>query len=279
MTNNIYSQELMQSSIQDIHRRLDILEKQVALSNSYSVISFWSAIDKIYSKLLPLLSPKCIICDYENSRENYKIFVDKCMFGGGILERYQCPKCDCIFGPQKYLDFDEEFIDLDYRLLYSRYEEGDTTQNETQTFFSLDPQKNGLYLDWGCGAWGSTVQDLRSQNYDVWGYEPSAPITSDFIVNTRDQISAKFDAIFSNNVIEHFRNPVDQFKDFSTILKPGGKMAHSSPCYDYNYAYTRFHTLFLTGRSPHILAERTGFKITNITRNGEYINHVFELIV
>ena len=264
-------------SLNDILRRLDQVEKQAVLSDTYSVFSFWRIIDRLYEKLLPEMTQKCILCDFESGRESFKILVDKCIFGGGVLERYQCPQCECIFGPRKYLDLDEEFVNLDYRLLYSHYDEGNTTENEVQTFFSLEPKKDGLHLDWGCGAWGTTIQNLRDQNYDVWGYEPSAPVTADFIVNTRDQISAKFDTIFSNNVIEHFRNPVQQFKDFATILKPGGRMAHSSPCYEYNYAYTRFHTLFLTGRSPYVLAEKTGFKILNTIRKGEYINYVFGL--
>ena len=78
-------------------------------------------------------------------------------------------------------------------------------------------------------------------------------------------ISVKFDAIFSNNVIEHFRDPVAQFEDFKTILANDGRMAHSSPCYEYAYPFTRFHTLFLIGKSPHVLAERTGARTSTST--------------
>jgi hypothetical protein len=54
-------------------------------------------------------------------------------------------------------------------------------------------------------------------------------------------------------------------------------MAHSSPCYEYAYPFTRFHTLFLLGRSAHVLAEATGFRLKNQTKDGEYINLVFEV--
>jgi 2-polyprenyl-3-methyl-5-hydroxy-6-metoxy-1,4-benzoquinol methylase len=97
-------------------------------------------------------------------------------------------------------------------------------------------------------------------------------------MTARDQISARFDGIFSNNVIEHFRDPQRQFKEFHAILKPGGVMAHSSPCYKYAYAFTRFHTLFLLGRSTNVLAERTGFHVIERIESGEYINLVFEAI-
>ena len=95
-------------------------------------------------------------------------------------------------------------------------------------------------------------------------------------MTSRDQISARFDGIFSNNVIEHFRDPRRQFEEFRRILKPGARMAHSSPCYEYAYAFTRFHTLFLLGRSTNVLAARTGFRVSDRTKDGEYINLVFE---
>ncbi len=40
------------------------------------------------------------------------------------------------------------------------------------------------------------------------------------MVRSKGEISAKFDAIFSNNVIEHFLDPVAQFNEFRTYLKP-----------------------------------------------------------
>ena len=76
------------------------------------------------------------------------------------------------------------------------------------------------------------------QGFDIWGYEPSAPKSDGVIVKHRGEISAKFDAIFSNNVIEHFRDPIAQFEDFKAILADDGRMAHSSPCYEYAYPFT-----------------------------------------
>jgi hypothetical protein len=81
--------------------------------------------------------------------------IDHYKFGGGELERYGCPQCGCVLGAQKYLDLDESFVDLEYQLLYSRYSEGDSTDNEIMTFQSISPVNGGIYLDWavvGCGA-------------------------------------------------------------------------------------------------------------------------------
>lgn len=252
------------------------LEKQLQLAEGYSVRAFWQALDRAYEACLATRDIRCIVCDYTDRRSGFRILTEKCMFGGGELERYTCPQCDCVFGPQKYLDLDDSFVDLDYRLLYSRYSESDSTADEIKTFQFLNPKRGRLYLDWGCGgSWSKTISRLREQEYDVWGYEPSAEVAGDFVVNQRGAITARFDGIFSNNVIEHFRDPVAQFRDFHGILRDGGAMAHSSPCYEYNYAFTRFHTIFLTGRSPDILAERTGFKVIDRIQDREYINVVF----
>lgn len=53
-------------------------------------------------------------------------------------------------------------------------------------------------------------------------------------------------------------------------------MAHASPCYSYAYPFTRLHTLFLTGDSPAVLAERGGFRVVGRDEEGEFINVVFE---
>ncbi len=263
----------MTSELED---RVARLERQATLAETHFNDGFWKALDVAYGATLPDRRLTCIVCDYAGPRTAFEMLVDRCMFGGGRLERYRCPGCDCIFGPQKYLDLDEEFVTRDYQLLYSRYSESDSTDNEVRTFRALQPRAGSVYLDWGCGgAWSRTIQLLRREQWDVWGYEPSAATGGDFVVNHRSAITARFDGIFSNNVIEHFRDPVAQFRDFHSLLKEGGLMAHASPCFEYAYAFTRFHTLFLLGRSPHVLAERTGFRVVDRVEDGEYINCVF----
>jgi SAM-dependent methyltransferase len=257
--------------------RFEKIEKKLKLIEDHFGKAFWRAIDIAYESSLPHRSIKCIVCEKEGHRTDFEVLTDKCIFGGGVLERYRCPTCDCIFGPLKYLDADEDFVSRDYELLYTNYSESDSTENEIRTFGSLGPKSGALYLDWGCGGeWSKTIATLRAQGHDVWGYEPTIGATAGFVVKNRDEISAKFDGIFSNNVIEHFRNPIAQFKEFHSILKPDGVMAHSSPCYEYEYAFTRFHTLFLLGKSPHVLAERSGFKVSNVVKDGRYINHIFK---
>ncbi|HEY8616147.1 class I SAM-dependent methyltransferase [Phenylobacterium sp.] len=263
----------------DLAARLARLERASERAETHFSAAFWRALDVAYAAHLPQRRLRCIVCEREAPHRDWEVLEDHCVFGGGRLERYCCPRCGCVFGPQKVLDVDEAFMAREYEMLYARYSEADLTEDEIRTFHSLRPEPGRLYLDWGCGGgWSRTVDHLRAEGWDVWGYEPSAQATSPHVVARREEISARFDGIFSNNVIEHFREPLAQFRDFRRILRDGGRMAHASPCYEYSYAHTRFHTLFLLGRSARVLAERTGFEVVDEVRKGDYINYVFQAV-
>jgi len=238
---------------------------------------FWQEVDARYAVTLPGRRMTCPICDRSEVRESLQMRIDQCAFGGGRLERYVCPGCGCIYGPAKYLDMDHGFIAADYAQLYATYAEGNTTQNEVRTFRALRPRQDGTYVNWGCGAWNQTINDLRAENYDVWGYEPSAQTShNEFVLQSKTRIPRPLAGLFSNNVIEHLTKPVEEFRYFHSILAPGARMAHATPCYHYVFSFTRFHVVFLTGDAPEVLAERTGFRVVAREEDGDFRNCVFE---
>lgn len=253
--------------------RLARLEARVEAVAGLLQPAFWATLDQLYDRLGPQQLPRCLACDGQGP---FGARTDTCIFGGGRLDRFECRDCGCVFGPMKYLDLPEAIVEADYRLLYQSYNEGDSTEQELRAFHALDPKPGGLYLNWGSGAWSASVERLRAEGWDVWGYEPHAETTSPFVVKTRGEVSARFDGVFSNNVIEHLRDPAAQFADFKAVLKPGGRMAHASPCYDWRYAYTRFHVFFPMGTAPERLAARTGYRVTGREDDGDYCVRVFE---
>ncbi|MGY4171655.1 class I SAM-dependent methyltransferase [Bradyrhizobium sp. USDA 4529] len=256
-----------------LSERLHGLERQLKIVEDYVIKGFWTTLDKMYATSLPSRTLSCIICSHTAQHGAFEKVVDQCIFGGGTLERYKCQECDTIFGPMKYLDLPEDVVSLDYALLYSRYSEADLTEVEIHAFESLKPTKAGRYLNWGCGAWSKSVQELRAQGWDVTGYEPSAgAVAGEYVVTKREELSPPYDGIFSNNVIEHFRDPIGQFREFAALLSEDGAMAHSSPCYVYCYGYTRFHVYFPIGRSIEELASRTGFEVADRSNVGQYMN-------
>jgi SAM-dependent methyltransferase len=264
-----------ESTVESLAGRLATLEaKHEALSGLLQP-AFWTLLDRVYARLGPENPPRCLACDAPGP---FTLRHDQCVFGGGALERLECPDCGCVFGPLKYLELPSQLIEADYKLLYQSYKEGDSTEHELRAFRALDPKPGGLYLNWGSGAWSTSVERLRAEGFDVWGYEPYAQSSGRYIVKSRGEVSAKFDGIFSNNVIEHLIDPAGQFADFSQVLKPGGLMAHASPCYDWRYTFTRFHVFFPMGAAPERLADRTGFRVVGRENDGDYRVRVFESV-
>jgi SAM-dependent methyltransferase len=244
----------------------------------YLTSTHWRTIDVLYARDLPERVARCVVCEHTAPCDSYRKHVAECQFGGGRLERYACPKCDTVFGPLKMLDLTAAQLAMEYRALYTYYSESNSTELEIRAFRSCRPRPGGLYLNWGCGAWAETIDTLRAEGYDVWGYEPVAVSENAHVVSSRDEISALFDGIFSNNVIEHFADPVSEFRRLHSHLKPGGLMVHASPCYELLYENTRFHLALYLGRSAETLAARTGFEVVDRERDGEYMQVVFRAI-
>jgi SAM-dependent methyltransferase len=239
---------------------------------AFVTAAHWHAVDLIYEQTLPGRVIGCPVCGHHARREDYQRTHAECRFGGGTLERYACPRCDLVFGPMKMLDLSDAMLAADYRLLYDTYAETDSLESEIRAFRSTAPMHGGTFLNWGCGAWSETIDTLRGEGWDVWGYEPSVPSSSPFVVQHQGQISAEFDGIFSNNVIEHFRDPVAEFRAMASHLRHGGFMTHATPCYQLRYSDTRFHTAFFLGRSVDVLAERAGLVVERreTDAEGEY---------
>ena len=156
----------MENSVDD---RLTRLEQQLSRLENYSIEAFWTALDRAYEAILGERELTCTVCGLAGRRSTFIILTDECIFGGGRLERYQCRGCDAVFGPQKCLDLAQKLVDMDYTLLYSRYQEAVSTENEIRTFYSLNPKLDGVYLNWGCGTGNQTISLLRSKGYEVWG--------------------------------------------------------------------------------------------------------------
>ncbi len=207
---------------------------------------------------------QCRICGFKAQRDEFETKVSECQFNGGRLIRHICPSCGVIFGPSKFLEISEAEINDDYAVHYIGFQEGDSTQKEIETFRLLKPDKRKLYLNYGCGRWSKSLQYLRGEGYQVFGYEPHAFEDNNpyMITNKENLKKMRFDGIYSNNVIEHLIYPVKEFEFMKSLLKNKySKMSHSTPCYAYKYETTRFHTHFYTGNSVNVLCQKTGLDV------------------
>lgn len=211
----------------------------------------------------------CGICGYHAPLSSFETKEADCIFAGGHLKRFVCPKCGCIFGPTKFSDQTESEFDDDYTVHYAGFHEGDSTDKELYAFHMLKPSKTGIYLDYGCGSWSHTITQLRAEGYNVYGYDPyAADVDDSYVISDKEQLALmRFDGIFSNDLLEHLSDPIHELQFMKLLLKSReSKMAHCTGCYNYKYEYTRFHMFFFTGKSLDVLAERAGLSVLERSR-------------
>lgn len=261
-----------------------VMQEQVEIGFSnkellkHQICTKWEVVDCL-ARLLPTQreSRICPLCGFNGSDTSYKKYQSQCIFGGGVLVRHQCPSCDVIFGADKMFELSRDELSQDYDWHYKVYDEGDSTEQELRTFYALQPSREGVYVNYGAGAWSRSVEVLRSEGWQVFAYEPhgSASTGAEHVITSRAELeSIRFDGVFSNNVLEHLRNPADELQRMSRLLKPGGRMSHSTPCFEYLYEYTRFHLFFFLGRSKELVAEQAGLSIVSFEVDKEYMNCV-----
>lgn len=263
-----------QDTIQDTTHQLkvELLQHQIS--------SYWSIVDHIDKKYIDThVIRECPLCNYQDDDESFKKFNSHCIFGGGILHRHQCPKCDLVFGPDKVMNLSDAELTQDYEWHYKVYSEGDSTEQELKAFYALNPIKEGIYLNFGAGAWSHSIKILRTEGWNVYGYEPHSSVqqSSEYIITNEARLrDIKFDGIFSNNVLEHFKRPEEELRMMGTLLNNGALMSHATPCFEYLYEYTRFHLFFFLGRSRKVLADKAGLAIVDFIVEDEYMNIILK---
>jgi hypothetical protein len=91
---------------------------------------------------------------------------------------------------------------------------------------------------------------LRLLGWQVRGYEPFQRVESEAIVTDRNSVmSTQYDGLMTHNFIEHVQDPLAFFNECSSMIKPGGKMAHSSACFDYVFEVSPFNLFFYCDNS------------------------------
>jgi hypothetical protein len=159
---------------------------------------------------------------------------------------------------------DMPFLELmdTYGQLYKTYGEGNTTSFEVETARRILGQKDGIYLNFGCGKWSGSMDTLRAEGYNVIGYEPCPEASSEKAVgNKLENLKAMFDGIYSHNVMEHLQRPLETMKTLKGMLNPHARMAHSTNCYRYTHEHSRWHLFFFVGKSVDFLCEKCGLEI------------------
>ena len=241
----------------------------------HQISTKWELMHRMESLREPARELTCALCGHTEPAEAFAVFESACIFEGGEITRYECPQCDVIFGSSLMLSLSAEALTREYEWHYRVFSEGDSTEQELRAFYALNPERDKKYVNWGSGAWSRSIEVLRADGWQVFGFEPhgSASGEGDAILRSLDDLIAlKPDGIYSNNVLEHLRHPVDELKTMSSLLPAGGMMSHATPCFEYRFEFTRFHLFFFLGRSRAFLADQAGLQMIDYAADGDFMN-------
>lgn len=209
---------------------------------------------------------QCPICDLQFNECDLKTFEIDCQFIEieGInqhLIRHQCLNCGVIFGTQQMLKLSREQLKEAYQKVFATgYTDGNenSVNMEVYNLLALNPTYDGIYLNYGAGT-STASKKAKLLGYNLIDYDPF--VLNEAITNI-DIIL--YDGIISHNLMEHFQDPIKELKLMKSMLKPGAAMIHSTECYKYKYAHTKFHFFFFEGKSLDIICEKVGLKYTYI---------------
>jgi 2-polyprenyl-3-methyl-5-hydroxy-6-metoxy-1,4-benzoquinol methylase len=177
----------------------------------------------------------------------------------------------CYFWRSQIFKFIRKIND-DYIDLYSYYKEADTTKYLLEVFNRLnlfiDKNKNKKILDFACGNWNSIIQIIREKGFkNIYGYDKYVNNTcSEYMLSEEQLLNNKFDIIYSNNFIEHLIDPINNIKYLLDLLEKDGCLIFITPCFEYCYESTHFHTFFFIGRSIDKLCEKLNIKMVYSTK-------------
>ncbi len=279
-SNNFDSVEHIKNIHENIERLSNNSDEHIKELIRHQISTKWSIIDHLERTTTENnLIESCPLCGHTGQFESFSTFESHCIFGGGRLVRLQCPSCDTIYGPKKMLALNAAELSQEYESHYRVYQEGDSNRQEMAAFHSLNPTTEGIYLNFGAGGWSNSVRLLREQGWNVYAFEPheSAICNPAYLIRSkRELLSSQFDGIFSNNVLEHLRHPIEELKFMASLLKPGCRMAHATPCFEYRYEFTRFHLFFYLGRSRNLLAREANLRFCDFITDGEFMCALYE---
>lgn len=156
---------------------------------------------------------------------------------------YRCSMCRGIFvdktlipnaeeEKQRYLEHNNDANDIGYQSFVS------PITNAIMLNFS--PEDSGL--DFGSGTGSSVSKILTDNNYNIKQYDP-------FFDKHKNLLNQQYDYIASCEVVEHFHNPLEEFKLLKKLLKPKGILYIKTEMYTEEID---FHTWYYKNDLTHV---------------------------
>ena len=156
---------------------------------------------------------------------------------------HKCRDCKLIFATP--LPDDSILKDFYQGFLFNKPDKSEVTKQiekrkkELVKLFTLKSNlQNKNFLDYGGGT-GSAFKAACELNLRVYYHDLDEKaeafvkeeygLTDEFIIDNVEDTNVRFDYIFSDNVIEHVKDPVKYLKDLKNILKENGQIVLKTP--------------------------------------------------
>ena len=126
----------------------------------------------------------------------------------------------------------------------------------------FEPSARGL--DFGCGTGPVITSELEKQGFNIELYDP-------YFQPNEKALNAKFDFIICCEVMEHFKNPTQEFQLLTSLLNKGGKLYCKTELWDesldfhnWHYKSDPTHIIFYTSESLSWIKKNIGFSRVEI---------------
>lgn len=136
--------------------------------------------------------------------------------------------------------------------------------NSIQMFLK---NKNLKGLDFGCGTAAPLAHIFSNLGFEMYRYDLH-------FFNDEKVLKQKYDFILASEVIEHFRNPYEEFSMLSQILNVGGYLGLMTSFWSEEIDFSRWHyrrdpthLCFYTYDSMVKIAEYFGYEIMDFSGN------------
>ncbi|MBN2402580.1 MAG: class I SAM-dependent methyltransferase [Spirochaetes bacterium] len=183
------------------------------------------------------MSLECTLCDGEAfifKRIKERVYYACSGCGAVLLDPRYHPSPDD--ERKRYLEHNNDIHDIRYQKFV------DPLVAEVKQNYSKDNKG----LDFGAGTGPVITMLLRDSGYNVELYDP-------FFWNNTERLKYPYDYIVCCEVIEHFKNPADEFKLLRSLLNKNGMLLCKTSLYNEDIDFDRWrykddltHVIFYT---------------------------------
>ena len=172
-------------------------------------------------------STVCNVCEnpstFENAVEKTEVNSNVRRFRNERFTVWRCTSCGSLHSKEP-VDLDQYYADYPFQRHELNFSTRRAYANRLRLLRKHGLQRHHSILDFGCGS-GLFIEFLRRRGYNnAAGFDPYNDAFSD-----EDVLTKTFDAIVSQDVIEHVEEPRDFLATAAGLLRTAGLLAVGTP--------------------------------------------------